>query len=88
MKRFYFLMAVLLFAANAWAQSATTSAAAARDGQIQREQQRTGLRSVLQAPRQAGDQGEAHKHLSPKERGELRQQLRQQQQHETGKAKP
>lgn len=86
MKRFHFLMVLLLLAANAWAQPATTSAAA-HDGPIQREQPRTGLRSALQSPRQAGQPGEAHKHLSPKERDELRQQLRQQQR-EAGKAKP
>ncbi len=58
--------------ANAWAQPAADGA------QAQREQRRVELRSALQVQQGVQKQGDSSRQLTPQERAELRQQLRQQ----------
>jgi hypothetical protein len=49
-----------------------------QDESVQREQRRAELRNILQTQHQAPVAGEDKRQLSPQEREELRQQLRQQ----------
>lgn len=86
MKFIYSLTFIWLLTGHAMAQPGT-EASGVPDSRAQQEQRRTELRSALQAPRKAGELPEPRKQLSPRERSELRQQLRQQQ-HDADKRKP
>jgi hypothetical protein len=78
MKITSWLLCLLCFAGAALAQPGT-DLSGPNDEQIQRQQRRAELRNALQVRRQPASADEARRQLSPQEREELREQLRQQQ---------
>jgi hypothetical protein len=77
MNTFFRLVCLVCLVANALAQTGA-ELPGPPDPQSERDQRRSDLRNALLTQRQPAQAGEVRRQLSPQEREELRQQLRQQ----------